>query len=693
MNLKDLGNIQALKAIISAASFRIGEIFSYEDLRKNIGLYLSRAGYYGLYDPNTGETSPLELDQTVFTSSGTVTILVEGTVLLPRVPSITGGGTINYVGKGSLLLSSDNSSIYTGAGAGAWGTITGLLSNQTDLQTALNLKQATLVSATNIRTINGVPVLGAGDITVTGSAIVKDAIPTIGSTNVVQSGGVATQLLQKTNTNDFLQWANKTYLHSRGDIEYEGDASYQTGGVGVYITVVTDTTLNTIKSKAASAVYGTNVFIRVYKTSGTVSGAIPNSAWTFIEEFQQQWDIVNTNFKTVKLTTPLTLLAGESLIVLYSSKSAISTSQRKWTTDPFTDRTKLLYSTNTTSAVFDNAWSLGNTAFWGVFPLLSLETNLLTVEDKTTKLTIPSNIYCVVGTEINLYSDAIILPQDMMASSPLNLSVVYTCAKGVNRRNSWQYTPVVGDIGTYLLTISVYDNFKKLLQRKIVTLNVLAKTAPSSVKNGVCIGDSTTANGSLIPTLLSNFTALGSNSPVLWGTQGTGLNKHEGRPGWAFLTFISAGSPLVNGSVIDIANYRSTLGMGSTVVEQCKSICAGFLVDNPSTKIIIQLALIANSNTSGWGPAIHNKEEYELSVFNLRLAMLKAFDNAAYNVNVSVGIAGLGVDRYYGYNYNSQAAAARIATTIEIHTDNVHPKTEGYNQAADMVFPLILKNL
>lgn len=84
--------------------------------------------------------------------------------------------------------------------AAAWGAITGTLSNQTDLQTALNGKQAsgsyatgtgtangtntgdnatntqysglaaskqdTLVSATNIKTINGSTILGSGDLTV-----------------------------------------------------------------------------------------------------------------------------------------------------------------------------------------------------------------------------------------------------------------------------------------------------------------------------------------------------------------------------------------------------------------------------------------------------------------------------------------------------------------------------------------------
>lgn len=49
-----------------------------------------------------------------------------------------------------------------------WGSITGTLSAQTDLQTALNAKQDTLVSGTNIKTINGSSVLGSGDLVVGG---------------------------------------------------------------------------------------------------------------------------------------------------------------------------------------------------------------------------------------------------------------------------------------------------------------------------------------------------------------------------------------------------------------------------------------------------------------------------------------------------------------------------------------------
>lgn len=63
--------------------------------------------------------------------------------------------------NGSNVLGSGNLQITT---TDQWGDITGTLSNQTDLQNALNDKQVTLVSGTNIKTINGETLLGSTDI-------------------------------------------------------------------------------------------------------------------------------------------------------------------------------------------------------------------------------------------------------------------------------------------------------------------------------------------------------------------------------------------------------------------------------------------------------------------------------------------------------------------------------------------------
>lgn len=48
----------------------------------------------------------------------------------------------------------------------SWGDIVGTLSNQTDLQNALNAKQDTLVSGTNIKTVDGNSLLGSGNVSI-----------------------------------------------------------------------------------------------------------------------------------------------------------------------------------------------------------------------------------------------------------------------------------------------------------------------------------------------------------------------------------------------------------------------------------------------------------------------------------------------------------------------------------------------
>ena len=72
--------------------------------------------------------------------------------------------------KAATYLMSYNGTNYQvvgdgGGGAAAWGSISGTLSAQTDLQSALNGKQATLISGTNIKTVNGSTLLGSGDLT------------------------------------------------------------------------------------------------------------------------------------------------------------------------------------------------------------------------------------------------------------------------------------------------------------------------------------------------------------------------------------------------------------------------------------------------------------------------------------------------------------------------------------------------
>jgi hypothetical protein len=80
---------------------------------------------------------------------------------------------------GKIYVALDTSRTYRWSGSAyveltdstaVWGSVSGTLSNQTDLQSALDAKQATLVSGTNLKTVNGSTLLGSGDLSVAGGS-------------------------------------------------------------------------------------------------------------------------------------------------------------------------------------------------------------------------------------------------------------------------------------------------------------------------------------------------------------------------------------------------------------------------------------------------------------------------------------------------------------------------------------------
>lgn len=75
----------------------------------------------------------------------------DGSIVTPDGTSVTiSGGVLSATGGGG--------------GGATWGSITGTLSSQTDLQSALTAKQDVLVSGTNIQTINSNNILTSGDL-------------------------------------------------------------------------------------------------------------------------------------------------------------------------------------------------------------------------------------------------------------------------------------------------------------------------------------------------------------------------------------------------------------------------------------------------------------------------------------------------------------------------------------------------
>lgn len=333
-------------------------------------------------------------------------------------------------------------------------------------------------------------------------------------------------------------------------------------------------------------------------------------------------------------------------------------------------------------------------------------------------ITIPSTIYACVGFETNIYYDALVPCFDNGLATKTNVEII--CAKGQSFQDRWALTATSPDVGTETMTINVYDDNNNLIAAKSVSLNIVEDSGNSISANILMVGDSLTFAGTITSTLRTSLLTFTGITPTFYGSQGTSPNNQEGRAGWAFSSFVGATSPFYNGGVIDIANYRSsvlssapvfdivTIQLGvndsfdndvktdaeiTAILDDAKTLIDAFIADNSDSKIIVQLPTLCANTLDGWADdydATRKRNNYKENIFLLRKAILNDFDLGAYNSNVSVGQAGLSVDRYYGYPRSSGNPATRLTgDTVERHTNALHP-TEGYPQIADGILGQVL---
>lgn len=162
-------------------------------------------------------------------------------------------------------------------GGGTWGSITGTLSAQTDLQAALNGKQASLISGTNIKTINSASLLGSGNILL--------QIPLVAGTDYLAPNGSAAGLTgltsgQVTSALGFTPY-NATnpsgYISGNQNITLSGDIT-GSGATSIVTAIGSGVVTNTMLAGGITAakLVGTDI-----TTVGTLSaGSIPYSLLT-----------------------------------------------------------------------------------------------------------------------------------------------------------------------------------------------------------------------------------------------------------------------------------------------------------------------------------------------------------------------------------------------------------------------------
>lgn len=163
----------------------------------------------------------------------------------------------------------------------SWGDLTGTLSSQTDLQSALDSKQDTLVSGTDIKTINGTSILGAG--------------------NVVTPAYDDSDVLKDADTVSPVTGVNK--IITQADVTGGGDMSkstYDTGNTGVVDNAEKVNNLTVETAVPPGALFTDTI----YNDTAIQAAVGLNTAKVGITP-QQSADIITNNAKVSNVAHPL----------------------------------------------------------------------------------------------------------------------------------------------------------------------------------------------------------------------------------------------------------------------------------------------------------------------------------------------------------------------------------------------------
>lgn len=139
-------------------------------------------------------------------------------------------GTLYGISEKRLAIAiAENTSIGGAGGTATWGGINGTLSNQTDLATALSLKQNSLISGTNIKTINSNSLLGSGDLSVVTSPAGSSG--QIQFNNVGLFGASSNFVWDNTNNRLGVNITPTSTFHVKGSAKFEHSTSANPGGI------------------------------------------------------------------------------------------------------------------------------------------------------------------------------------------------------------------------------------------------------------------------------------------------------------------------------------------------------------------------------------------------------------------------------------------------------------------------------
>ena len=164
------------------------------------------------------------------------------------------------------------------------------------------------------------------------------------------------------------------------------------------------------------------------------------------------------------------------------------------------------------------------------------------------RLTLPAEMYAVVGVDMNVYFDNVVLTE-----TPQSFRFTVSCDVGRTEKRRWHFMPTVNDVGSHQFVISVSGAEGKALAKKTTRLIVVPDDAGAGQEVRILIvGDSlthATAYPNEIARLLSRegnpkWRMLGTHRP---SSAAEGV-AHEGYGGWTWIRFVTKYEPNPDGT-------------------------------------------------------------------------------------------------------------------------------------------------
>ena len=191
------------------------------------------------------------------------------------------------------------------------------------------------------------------------------------------------------------------------------------------------------------------------------------------------------------------------------------------------------------------------------------------------RIVLPNRLYAVVGDTLQIFFKSCI-----QAVEPLKYNVLVSCSKGRQYHRYFEYTPSASDVGTVNFRITVRDDNGNTLGTKLCSLVTVAAVAqPSSEKNVLCVGSSSTANGYWPAEMYRRLTGSGGtpagkgygNINFVGSMHRDGAGFY-GKSGWGWVDFCTAGRPafrftIGSGPNVAMGNVYTNNGHSYTIIE------------------------------------------------------------------------------------------------------------------------------